>query len=201
MSTVNQPVCPKVLNEKMQLVRLIVAQFVRKVPSSVQRDDLVSAGTLGLFRALSTSGHAVETMPEAFTAYAKIRIRGAIIDELRRHDWSPRRRRPAANVRPSQVPPPVNVVGFDDLAPDVSSNLMSDPRSPEVELESAMTSAKLHAQVNALPEREQAIIKMRYFDEISSKDVANHLGISEARVSQLHARATKMLLEGFDQAA
>ena len=82
----------------MPLVQRIVAHFMRRLPRSVQREDLVSAGTLGLFHALRSSAH---TCPEMFASYARIRIRGSIVDELRRHDWSPRRRKdpnaPAAN--------------------------------------------------------------------------------------------------------
>ena len=75
----------------------IVAHFMRRLPRSVQREDLIAAGTLGLFHALRSSAH---TCPEMFASYARIRIRGSIVDELRRHDWSPRRRKdPSANVR------------------------------------------------------------------------------------------------------
>src|SRR6187402_414259 len=77
----------------MHLVLSIVADFMRRVPRSVQREDLVAAGSVGLLHALRSKKH---TCPEMLAAYARIRIRGAVIDELRRHDWSPRRRRTAA---------------------------------------------------------------------------------------------------------
>src|SRR5438045_6504814 len=86
------------IRDHMHLVHRIVAQFMRRLPRSVQREDLVAAGTLGLFQALKTSGHTLATCEEMFTAYARIRIRGAILDELRRHDWSPRRRRAGKEV-------------------------------------------------------------------------------------------------------
>jgi RNA polymerase sigma factor for flagellar operon FliA len=189
------------LAKHMPLVHRIVAQFVRRLPRSVQREDLVSAGTMGLFNALRTSNHTCEEM---FIAYARIRIRGSIVDELRRHDWSPRRRR-AENKAPvtvSQPPPaavtPVTVVGFDDLPPQALGTVEAGtpsiaPPCASAQLEQKTEWAILQKGVAELPERERAIIRMRYFEEMPSKDIAASLGLSEARVSQLHARATARL--------
>lgn len=226
------------LASHMPLVHKVVAHFVRRLPSSVQREDLVAAGTLGLFYALRASTHTCEEM---FASYARIRIRGAIVDELRRHDWSPRRRRsvapagaandtvppsgpgPVANVAvaigtrrdeasatgavirlfPTPAPsepaqPRFAVVGFDDLPPhQMHAALGAGDRethaSPLAEVEGKRTSAALHAAVDLLPEREKDIIRMRYFEAMPSKAIASALGLSEARISQLHARATARL--------
>lgn len=208
------------INAHMPLVNGIVAQFMRKLPRSVQREDLVAAGTLGLFHALRASTHTCEEM---FAAYARIRIRGAIVDELRRHDWSPRRRRtpvaavnasataPAATTtnaanatspaapRLSLVPPPaeptrVQVVGFDDLPPN-GSEIAEDSASPLDDVVERREHATLHAAVQALPPREREIVHMRYFLGLPSKAIAQAMGLSEARISQLHARATARLKE------
>ena len=58
--------------EHLPLVERIVAHFMRRLPRSVQREDLMAAGTLGLFDALRWSAH---TCPEMFASYARIRIR------------------------------------------------------------------------------------------------------------------------------
>ncbi|MBS2012045.1 MAG: sigma-70 family RNA polymerase sigma factor [Deltaproteobacteria bacterium] len=208
----------------MPLVHAIVAQFMRKLPRSVQREDLVAAGTLGLFYALRASSHTCEEM---FAAYARIRIRGAIVDELRRHDWSPRRRRTAAATatpadtqangaaadgkpananapggvpRLSLVPAPaetvtrVQVVGFDDLPPN-GSEIAEECASPLDDVLERREHASLHAAVSALPPREREIVHMRYFRGLPSKAIARAMGLSEARISQLHARATARLKE------
>lgn len=192
------------LAEYMHLVHRIVARFARRLPRSVRREDLTAAGTLGLFQALRSSEN--HTCDEMFVGYAKIRIRGAILDELRRNDWSPRRRRgaaeaPAMPATPSMPPPeagptPVTVVGFDDLPPhtvgsfDTTSGGASyGATSPFDELEQKSEQATLHELVEALPERERDIVRMRYFEGVPSKAIATALGLSEARVSQLHARA------------
>lgn len=187
------------IRDHMHLVHRIVAHFVRRLPRSVQREDLVAAGTLGLFYALRTSAANVTSHPDMFASYARIRIRGAILDELRRHDWAPRRRKikeEGSNVIPfpggaAAASPPVHVVGFDDLPPTVM--LSEDCASPLERIEAAVDKERLHEALAELPEREQMIIRMRYFEGIPSKAIASTLGLSEARISQLHARATARL--------
>ena len=184
----------------MHLVLGIVADFMRRVPRSVQREDLVAAGSVGLLHALRSKKH---TCPEMLAAYARIRIRGAIIDELRRHDWSPRRRRtPQTATVPSPVitnmpatpaekPEGVVVIGFDDLPP--THALREEGPSPLEQVETSRENGDLRRAVNKLPARERSIINMRYFEDKSSKAIATSMGLSEARVSQLLARATSQL--------
>ncbi len=206
-----QPTAPSLaissteLAAHMHLVLGIVADFMRRVPRSVQREDLIAAGSMGLLQALRSQKH---TCPEMLTAYARIRIRGAVIDELRRHDWSPRRRRtpvpsprggassaPVALV-PSGAPASeektgVVVIGFDDLPP--THALCEEGPSPLEQVEGQRSSVEVRRAVDQLPPRERTIIRMRYFDDVSSKAIASTLGLSEARVSQLLARATSQL--------
>jgi RNA polymerase sigma factor for flagellar operon FliA len=187
----------------MHLVLTIVADFMRKVPRSVQREDLVAAGSMGLLQALRSKTH---TCPEMLTAYARIRIRGAIIDELRRHDWSPRRRRqpsPSAPVvvtngtadgsatpeKPEKLG--VVVVGFDDLPP--THAFRAEGPSPLEQVEDRRGARRVREAVAMLPPRERNIVTMRYFEDVPSKAIASSLGLSEARVSQLLARATAQL--------
>jgi RNA polymerase sigma factor for flagellar operon FliA len=201
------------ITEHMPLVQRIVAHFMRRLPRSVQREDLVAAGTLGLFHALRSSTH---TCPEMFASYARIRIRGSIVDELRRHDWSPRRRKdPNANangpastatvtsIAPGamgamSVPPArprVAVVGFDDLPAGSTAGLVDEGASPLDDILERREHEALHAAVAELPEREREIVQMRYFQGLPSKAIAQAMGLSEARISQLHARATSRLKE------
>ena len=96
----------------MPLVYQVVARMLRKLPPNVLRDDLVGAGTFGLIDALRKS---VDRGP-AFEWYARIRIRGAVVDELRTQDWLTRRAR--TRVTRAQAlgeSSGAAVVGFDDL--------------------------------------------------------------------------------------
>lgn len=189
----------------MHLVTGIVADFMRRVPRSVQREDLVAAGSMGLLHALRSQKH---TCPEMLIAYARIRIRGAVIDELRRHDWSPRRRRTPASDAAAKQAKIVNapaagtpvaqaekvgvvVIGFDDLPP--THSLCEEGPSPLEQVEQRRSSVEVRRAVDKLPQRERTIVSMRYFDDVPSKAIASTLGLSEARVSQLLTRATSQL--------
>lgn len=191
------------MREHMPLVEQIASRVLRRLPSSVQRADLVAAGMEGLFHALRSSTH---TSPEMFCAYARIRIQGAMLDELRRHDWSPRRKRSqeetssnaATDAGKGASSPrggaPVSVVRFDDLPANASAfALPAEGGSPLDELIARRDQAALHTALKALPEREARVVRMRYFEEMPSKAIAAVMSVSEARVSQLSARATTLL--------
>lgn len=75
------------------LVRYVVGRMRTTIPTWVDPDDLVSFGTLGLLDAIQRFEPARGLQ---FTTYAVRRIRGAVLDELRRTDWAPRRLRPEA---------------------------------------------------------------------------------------------------------
>jgi RNA polymerase sigma factor for flagellar operon FliA len=69
------------------LVKRIAYQLAARLPASVQIDDLVQAGMIGLLDALNNFD---ETQGAQFETYASQRIRGAMLDELREIDWVPR---------------------------------------------------------------------------------------------------------------
>lgn len=69
------------------LVKRIAYHLISRLPPSVQPDDLIQAGMIGL---LEASRHYDATQGASFETYAGIRIRGAMLDEIRRSDWAPR---------------------------------------------------------------------------------------------------------------
>lgn len=69
------------------LVKRIAFHLINRMPASVQVDDLIQAGMLGLLEAAS---HFDASQGASFETYAGIRIRGSMIDEIRRLDWTPR---------------------------------------------------------------------------------------------------------------
>ena len=69
------------------LVKRIALHLFSRLPASVQLDDLMQAGMIGL---LEAAQHYDDTQGASFETFAGIRIRGAMIDELRRYDWTPR---------------------------------------------------------------------------------------------------------------
>ncbi len=70
-----------------QLVKRIAYHLLGRLPYSVQHDDLIQAGMLGLLEAVR---HYDSTKGASFETYAGIRIRGYMLDEVRRNDWVPR---------------------------------------------------------------------------------------------------------------
>lgn len=70
-----------------ELVKRIAYHLAARLPSSVDVDDLMQAGTIGL---LEAARHYQNDRGASFETYAGIRIRGAMMDELRKSDWAPR---------------------------------------------------------------------------------------------------------------
>ncbi len=69
------------------LVKRIAYHLLARLPDTVQVDDLIQSGMIGLLEAIRNfeNGHGA-----SFETYAGIRIRGAMLDEVRRNDWTPR---------------------------------------------------------------------------------------------------------------
>lgn len=75
------------VEQYLPLVRTVVARLAMTLPDHVDQDDLNSAGLVGLLQALRNYD---PTCGTSFETYARVRIRGAMLDELRRMDWVPR---------------------------------------------------------------------------------------------------------------
>ena len=75
------------LQEHVPLVKKLAHQLKAKLPPSVEVDDLIQAGMIGLLDAISRYE---DTHGAQFETYAVQRIRGAMLDELRGSDWLPR---------------------------------------------------------------------------------------------------------------
>ncbi len=69
------------------LVKRIAHHLMARLPDSIQLDDLLQAGMIGLLEAVRNFD---ESQGASFETYAGIRIRGAMLDEVRRNDWFPR---------------------------------------------------------------------------------------------------------------
>jgi len=84
----------ELLEEYAPLVRRVAYKLAARLPHSVEIDDLMSSGVIGLIDAIEKFD---PTKSTNFRSYAEIRIRGAILDELRHLDWVPRSVRKRAN--------------------------------------------------------------------------------------------------------
>ncbi|HEB77986.1 MAG TPA: RNA polymerase sigma factor FliA [Methylothermaceae bacterium] len=76
-----------VVEQYTPLVQRIAHHLKGRLPASVQLDDLIQSGMIGL---LEAARHYDASQGASFETYAGIRIRGAMLDEVRRYDWTPR---------------------------------------------------------------------------------------------------------------
>ncbi|MFN0314244.1 MAG: RNA polymerase sigma factor FliA [Burkholderiales bacterium] len=77
----------KLVEQMVPLVKRIAYHFMARLPASVQVDDLIQAGLMGL---LDAAKNFDDTQGAQFETYAIQRIRGSMLDELRQADWLPR---------------------------------------------------------------------------------------------------------------
>lgn len=75
------------VTQHLSLVKRIAHHLAARLPSSVDVDDLMQAGMVGL---LEAAGNFDPDRGASFETYAGIRIRGAMLDDIRKHDWTPR---------------------------------------------------------------------------------------------------------------
>lgn len=213
----------KLMAEHVQLVKRIAHHLKGRLPDSVQVDDLVQAGMVGLLEARESYD---ASKGASFETFASIRVRGAMIDEVRRGDWTPRsvhkntRRLDeavrAAQARLGRVPGDRDIaeelgISLEDyfamLRDSVGHKLVSYEESVEngepVEagggnelsalFESAAFGDELANAISALPEREQLILSLYYDRELNLKEIGQVIGVGESRVSQLMSQATARL--------
>jgi RNA polymerase sigma factor for flagellar operon FliA len=200
-----------------ELVKRIAYHLAGRLPASVEVNDLIQAGMVGLLEAAS---HYASDRGASFETYAGIRIRGAMIDALRKQDWAPRsvhrKARAAAQAirsieneagreaRDTEIAAAMGIsveeyhrVLQDSLACQLASmddanqahEVADRDADPLREAESGALRLAMAEAVSGLPERERLVMSMYYDDELNLKEIGAVLGISESRVCQLHGQA------------
>lgn len=212
----------------LPLVRRLALQMRERLPTHVELEDLVSAGVIGLLDAIGKFDGRKNVKLES---YAQHRIRGAILDGLRRldnasrdmrkktkkaerlyHDLQTRLGRPPSDGEIAEalgvslkkwyrMVQELQAVGFEWLRPMGSvamkesvesreETLAADDHENQFELTYRREQKEiLNRALARLSEREQKIVSLYYQQEFTMKEIGNHLGIDESRVSQLHSSA------------
>lgn len=196
------------------LVKRIVRQLNSQVQGAIDRDDMEQIGLMGLLEALRRYGE-----PDAsFGSYASLRVRGAILDELRRQDWRPRAVRQHSHKMRDAVRDLTRKLGrepseqetmttlgldadayqaylLDENAETIASfdeilqDTLADTGSVAGPEEQLMIRRSLEQALTGLDEREQRVIQMYYEFELSYKEIAAVLDLTDARVCQLNKQA------------
>jgi RNA polymerase sigma factor FliA len=200
------------------LVKYVAGRLRARLPESVEYADLVSDGILGLMEAIDRFDPARGL---AFQTFAVPRIRGAMVDALRGLDWVPRSVRDKVRkveeaqqrleARLGRIPDDpeiaaelgITVSALRDLYAKVAFTSVATVEDLELaddlsaaatqEIEDDQAKAALLQVVRELPERDQVIIALYYFEGFTLAEIGQVLGVTESRVSQLHSRATLVL--------
>ena len=201
----------------LPLVKRIANHLAVKLPPHIEIDDLIQVGLIGLLKAKedyqADSG-------ATFSTYATIRIRGAMMDELRARDWLPRSvqknlgrvatamrgaeqrlgRAPTDSEVASELGVSLNEyqeilgdVSFARLTPVEDIDTVAGDMEPDREVTESLLVTALSDAIKELPEKEQLMMSMYYVDNLNLKEIGLVLEVSESRVSQIHGQAIARL--------
>jgi RNA polymerase sigma factor for flagellar operon FliA len=209
------------------LVKNVVGRLTFRLPVDAgDREGLVNVGIIGLMEALEKFD---STRNVQFETYARFRIRGAVLDELRLRDWVPRSVRHKDGKlekafhtlqktlgRPPNEEEVANCLGItleqyfklldetkgiplisqEDLTPDyiethgISEVLQTVEHGNPLDLfVHKEFQQRIKQMIDALPPKEKLVISLYYNDEITMKEIAMILDLTESRVCQLHTQA------------
>ena len=211
----------QLISQHADMARRIALKMARRCPQWVNREDLVAAGLLGLTEAARRYD---DTRSEPFVGFAEQRIRGAVLDELRRGDLLPRRVRQTARKISTVIRQLENAgtqptdqaiadalgvsveVYRNDLAHLVHVYVESiDDERGKVLVGTEQTPADVAAfremlrnvktALAMLEQRDATLLSLYYIEELTFQQIASSLGITPSRACQLMWRAIERLRE------
>jgi RNA polymerase sigma factor for flagellar operon FliA len=221
--------------DHLPLVRHIVSRVASQAGLREDLEDLISAGTLGLVKAARSFDPGREA---EFKTYAYIRVRGAVLDELRSRTFVPsavhsqvRRIRRAFEAHAAEHGKPpsdeelagkaemgldqmyrvleearkqnfLSIHGMNENEPALGAFLPPDQGpTPEDEAERKELLACLRKAIEELPQRDRVVLLLYYERDLTMREAAQVLGVTESRISQLHASALFKLAMKLKRAA
>jgi RNA polymerase sigma factor for flagellar operon FliA len=228
-AAIHVPEADRVANG-LPFVEALARRMASTMPHSIDISDLVQDGVIGLIDAAHRFD---DSRGIKFETFAERRIRGAMIDALRKDAWPRgvrrvRRELEAARekLRASLGHEPsladlAQAVGSDEkrlgktivrintiesTSPFSSAESVdetqlpavlvpAEPERPDMQYERDEVKNRVRNAIATLPPREQRVIALYYYNEVTMKDIGAELGVNESRVSQLHARAIRRLRE------
>ncbi len=171
------------------LVRVVAKKVLDRLPSHVELNDLTGDGMLGLITAARRYD---PTRGVAFPLYAKHRIRGAIVDGLRRTDHLSRDSRSKAKKVEQERREIVFVEGTCGATAETIAGAVCPP---DVMAGNAELSATLRSAMRTLPARYREIVGLYHWRGLTMREIGRSYGINESRVSQIHKRALELMAE------
>jgi RNA polymerase sigma factor for flagellar operon FliA len=211
--------------EYMDLVKKIVMRFRSSSSSYAQVDDMINQGIIALIDAVEKYD---PYMGNKFETFATVKIRGAIIDLMRKQDWVPRNQRSlskevdeiysALYAEYGREPTKeemaagmgITVAGLEKILEQRQSSMVlsyeevinekmqaatplytnsGESETPESVMMQQELQEQLAAAIDALGEKERLVVSLYYYENLKLKEIAQVLGITESRVSQIHSAA------------
>jgi RNA polymerase sigma factor for flagellar operon FliA len=214
----------------LPFVEALARRMASTMPHSIDISDLVQDGVIGLIDAANRFD---DSRGIKFETFAERRIRGAMIDALRKDAWPRgvrRVRRELEAAREKLRATLGHEPSLADLAQAIGSDekrlgktivrintiestspfsnadsvdesqlpavlVPAEPERPDLQYEKDEVKNRVRNAIATLPVREQRVIALYYYNEVTMKDIGAELGVNESRVSQLHARAIRRLRE------
>ncbi|QFU20462.1 RNA polymerase sigma factor FliA [Shewanella eurypsychrophilus] len=214
----------QLMRQYLPLVKRSVSQLRSHCGAALAIEDMEQIGMMAL---LESSRRYPGEFDNGFISFAGQRIRGAILDELRRQDWRPRPVRQQAHELNDSVRKLTRKLGRDPTDIEVADSMginreqyrdrLYASQSESMKSLDDMLSAGSHFSdnVNAIEQfsskqtlmkaisklnkREQVILSLYYQHELNLKEIAGTLGLTETRICQLHKLAVKHLQEIYQQ--
>ena len=220
----------KIILEYAPLVKVVAGRLSMYLGYNVEYEDMVSYGIFGLIDAIDKFDHLKEVK---FETYASLRIRGAILDQIRRMDWIPRtirqkQKKIEAVIREIEQSTgrsatdeeiarglgisdeeyldwqsQMKITGLvslneymeqgSEVPRDYNRHTASSFEAPEERVEKEELTKELGEALKLLTEKEQKVITLYYYEELTLKEISSILEVSESRVSQLHTRALQKM--------
>ena len=217
----------------LPFVESLARRMASSMPHSIDIGDLVQDGVIGLIDAANRfdADRGIK-----FETFAERRVRGAMIDALRKDAWPRgvrRQRRELEAARETLRRELGCEPSLADLAAKVGSDekrlsrtivrihtiestsplanadhtdestlpaalLPSEPERPDAAYERSEVERRVKGAIESLPWREQKVIGLYYYGEVTMKQIGQEIGVNESRVSQLHARAIRRLRDALE---
>ena len=218
----------QIIVEYVPLVKLVAGRLNMYLGYTVEYDDLVGYGIFGLIDAIDKFDYGKGIK---FETYASLRIRGSILDQIRKMDWIPRsvrqkqkqmesaitklEKEKGANVKDKDIAQELgisieeyrnwegltnisNIASLDEFMEQGTENGVKEFRNtayvePEDAVDREEVKQMLMAAVDLLTEKERKVVLLYYYEDLTLKEVAQVLEVSESRISQLHSKALEKM--------
>lgn len=218
----------QIIIEYVPLVKLVAGRLNMYLGYTVEYDDLVSYGVFGLIDAIDKFDY---DKGIKFETYASLRIRGSILDQIRKMDWIPRsvrqkqkqienavaklEKEKGANIKDKDIAEELgisvdeyrswegmanisNVASLDEFMEQGTEGTVKEFRNttylePEEAVDREEKKKMLMDALELLTEKEKKVVLLYYYEDLTLKEVASVLEVSESRISQLHSKALEKM--------